>query len=326
MRQLLVPIVTGLAYTSAVAHHSPVIFDRDREIVLEGVVSGYSWKYPHVYIFVDAEDDSGQVVRWQVEGDDPKTMSRTGWTATTLGVGDRVVVRGNPDRNAERHHALMVTLATPDGTTLTPELLDTPAPTVAAADIFSLWDPSAFNDVVEHVDSGSLTEKGAAAQAVYTEEDAPESQCVPPPPPATVIVSLLEIKRQEEHVLIRTEEFQIERLVYMDGREHPADGERTNQGHSIGWWEGDVLVVDTTDFADHLNGNTLGIPSGAQKHLVERFQLTDDQTQLRFDFVLEDPEYLREPMAGGIVLDHAPHETFVAAVCDPESARMWMSE
>jgi hypothetical protein len=326
MRQLLVPVLTGLAWTTAVAHHSPAIFDQDREIVLEGVVSGYNWKYPHVYIFVDAEDDSRQIMRWQVEGDDPKTMSRSGWTATTLVVGDRVLVRAHPDRNAERHHALMVSLTTPDGTTLIPEVLDAPPPTVAAVDIFSLWDPSAFNDVVENVDSGSLTEKGAAAQAVYTEEDAPESQCVPPPPPATVVVSLLEIKRQEEHVLIRTEEFQIERIVYMDGREHPADGERTNQGHSIGWWDGDVLVVDTTHFADHLNGNSLGIPSGAQKHLVERFQLTEDRTQLRFDFVLEDPEYLREPLTGGIVLDHAPNETFVTAVCDPESARMWMYE
>lgn len=326
MRQLLVPVLTGLACTTAVAHHSPAIFDRDREIILEGVVSGYNWKYPHVYIFVDAEEDGGQPVRWQIEGDDPRTMSQTGWTATTLVAGDQVVVRGKPDRNAERNHALMVSLTTPDGTTLTPELLDTSAPAVAAADIFSLWDPSTFNDVAEPVDSGSLTEKGAAAQAEYTEEDAPESQCVPPPPPATVVVSLLEIKRQEEHVLIRTEEFQIERIVYMDGREHPADGERTNQGHSIGWWEGDVLVVDTTHFADHLNGNLFGIPSGAQKRLVERFELTDERTQLRFDFVLEDPEYLQEPVAGGIVLDHAPHETFVAAVCDPESARMWIYE
>ena len=55
---------------------------------------------------------------------------------------------------------------------------------------------------------------------------------------------------QEEHILIQTEDFQIERIVYMDGREHPADGERTIQGHSIGWWEGDgdVLVIDTTLF------------------------------------------------------------------------------
>jgi hypothetical protein len=326
MRQPIVPALLGLICTSAVAHHSPAIFDGDRVITLEGVVSAYGWKYPHVYIFVDVEGDNGQLMRWQIEGDDPRTMSRSGWTATTLAIGDRVAVRGNPDRNAERHHAQMITLTTPDGTTLAPEVLDAPSPTVAASDIFTLWDPSSFNDVGEELDSGSLTEKGAAAQAEYTEEDSPESQCIPPPPPATVVVSLIEIRMQEQNILIRTEEFQIERIVYMDGRAHPADGERTIQGHSIGWWEGDTLVVDTTHFADHINGNQFGIPSGAQKHLVEKFELTDDRTQLRFDFVLEDPEYLQRPVTGGIVLDHAPNERFTPAVCDPESARRWMVE
>ena len=324
MRQLIVSVLFGLIFTSAVAHHSPAIFDRDREIVLEGVVTGYNWTYPHVYIFVDAEDDSGQLIRWQIEGDDPRTMSQSGWTATTLVVGDRVVVRGSPDRNTERHHALMVELSTADGTTLSPEALDAPAPTVAAADIFSLWDPSRFDEA--YLNSGPPTEKGAAAQAEYTEEDNPESQCIPPAPPMTFGVSLAQISMQDGHILIQTEEFEIERIVYMDGRAHPADGERTLHGHSIGRWEGDILVIDTTHFADNIDGSLFGIPSGAQKHLVERLELTENGTQLRVDFVLEDPEYLQEPATGGIELDHAPNETFAPAVCDPESARRWMGE
>ncbi len=112
----------------------------------------------------------------------------------------------------------------------------------------------------------------------------------------------------------------------MDGREHPADGERTLHGHSIGQWEGDVLVIDTTLFTDHIDGSIFGIPSGAQKHLTERIQLTEDGVQLQVDFVLEDPEYLQEPATGEILLDHAPQETFMQVVCDPESARRWMSE
>jgi len=324
MRQLIVLVLFGLTFTSAVAHHSPVIFDRDREIVFEGVVTGYDWKYPHVYIFVDTEDDSGQLMRWQIEGEDPKTMGRSGWTATTLVIGDQVVVRGSPDRNVERNHALMVSLTTPDGTTLTPEVLDAPDPAVVATDIFSLWEPSRLDE--EYLNGGSPTEKGAAAQAEYTEEDNPESQCIPPAPPMTFEVSLTQLSMQDGHILIQTEEFEIERIVYMDGREHPADGERTLQGHSIGRWEGDVLVIDTTHFADNIDGSLFGTPSGAQKHLVERLELTEDRTQLRAAFVLEDPEYLQEPATGGIVLDHALNETFAPAVCDPESARRWMYE
>ena len=113
----------------------------------------------------------------------------------------------------------------------------------------------------------------------------------------------------------------------MDGRGHPENVERANQGHSIGWWEDDVLVIDTTQFADHLTGAWWqGVPSGAQKHLTERFQLIEGGTQLRYDNVVDDPEYLQEPARGGLVLDHAPHETFVPSDCDPESARSWLYE
>jgi hypothetical protein len=135
------------------------------------------------------------------------------------------------------------------------------------------------------------------------------------------------ISMHEEHILIQTEEYQVERIVYMDGREHPADGERANQGHSIGWWEGDVLVIDTTLFSDHRTGHSgRGLPSGAQKHLVERYQLTEDGTQLRYDFVVEDPEYRQEPSTGGILLDHSPKETFAPSACDPDSASLWIFE
>ncbi len=324
MRQLIVSFLFGLTCTCAVAHHSPAIFDRDQEIVLEGVVRGYDWTYPHVYIFVDAEDDTGQPIQWQIEGDDPRTMSRTGWTATTLAIGDRVVVRANPNKTAERHHALMVELSTEDGTTLTPELLETPEPTVVAADIFSVWEPTRFDE--DYFNGGTPTEKGAVAQAEYTEEDNPETQCIPPVPPLTFTIGLTRLSMRDGHILIQTEEFGIERIVYMDGREHPADGERTLHGHSIGRWEGDVLVIDTTHFADNIDGSLFGIPSGAQKHLVERIALTEAGTRLSISFVLEDPEYLQGPATGEIVQDHVPNETFTPATCDLESARRWMAE
>ncbi len=324
MRELIVFVLCGLICLSSVAHHSPAIYDRDREVVLEGVVSSFDWTYPHVYIFVDTEDNSGELTRWQIEGDDPRTMSRAGWTATTIAVGDQVILRGNPQRNTERRHALMVSLTTPGGATLAPELLDTPEPTVVATDIFSIWEPTRFDE--DYFNAGSPTEKGAAAQAEYTEEDNPESQCIPPAPPLTFGVGLTRLSMQGERLLIRTEEFEIERIVYMDGRGHPVNGERTLQGHSVGRWEGDVLVIDTALFSDNIDGSLFGTPSGAQKRLVERLQLTEDGTQLSVAFVLEDPEYLQEPATGEFLLDHMPSETFMPAACDPESARRWMGE
>jgi hypothetical protein len=56
------------------------------------------------------------------------------------------------------------------------------------------------------------------------------------------------------------------RIIHMDGRGRPQSGERSLQGHSIGRWEGETLVIDTANFADHSDGNFMFIPSGAGKH------------------------------------------------------------
>jgi hypothetical protein len=107
----------------------------------------------------------------------------------------------------------------------------------------------------------------------------------------------------------------------MDGA-HPGDGERTLQGHSIGWWEGETLVVDTVDFADHRSpyGSGTGIPSGAEKHVVERYRLSDDGTHALVDIVLEDPEYLAEPVTAQFVWRYSPHFEMLQLGCDREIA------
>ena len=109
----------------------------------------------------------------------------------------------------------------------------------------------------------------------------------------------------------------------MDGREHPQSGERTIQGHSIGSWEGEVLVVDTTLFSDSRTGNLNGVPGGSQKHVVERYQLSEDRTQLLLEFVVEDPEYMVEPMIGRVAWDYAPDREIMPFGCDPENARLY---
>ena len=108
--------------------------------------------------------------------------------------------------------------------------------------------------------------------------------------------------------------------IYMDGRGHPGNGEPSNQGHSIDRWEGDVLVVDSTLFEENRAGNRAGIPSSAQKHVVERYALNEDGTQIVIDFIVEDPEYLAEPLTGGIEWDYAPDLEMLRFSCDPESA------
>jgi hypothetical protein len=128
---------------------------------------------------------------------------------------------------------------------------------------------------------------------------------------------------QGDRIVFRTELFHVERTIWMDGRGHPEDAERTNQGHSIGRWEGDTLVVDTVGFADFRAGNRSGIPSGVAKHVVERFRLSDDRTQMIVEYVVEDPEFLAEPMRGEIFWDYAPDRKLEPFDCDAENARLY---
>ena len=316
---------TWVVVSPASGHHGNIIFDLDRVVTLQGTVSRYVWRNPHVYIFVESRNHDGQPVEWQLEGDPIPIMTRSGWTRSTLMPGDPVTVRMNPDRNPQRPHALLVSLTKADGVVLVPRSGWRPS-AVRATTLAGVWDGLRGYNTRRFI-YGTLTEKGAAAQAAYTEADNPVSDCIPYPLPTIVAAPYLnEIEIRDDRILIRTEFFGVERTIYMDGRDHPQDGERSNQGHSIGWWEGDVLVVDTTLYADYRAGNRSGIPSGPRKHSVERYELSENGTQLMIDYVIEDPQFMVDPMTGGMVWDYAPGRELLPIGCDPQNATQYEFE
>lgn len=85
------------------------------------------------------------------------------------------------------------------------------------------------------------------------------------------------------------------RRIYTDGRSHPAAEESwpTVMGHSIGHWEGQTLVVDTTNMMAGQFDRT-GAPHSNRVHLMERITLLDDG-RLQDRMVIEDPVMFTEP-------------------------------
>ena len=83
-------------------------------------------------------------------------------------------------------------------------------------------------------------------------------------------------------------------------------------------------MVDTTNFADHRSPYQIGLPSGAQKHVVERYTLTDDGTRIIVEFMLEDPEYISVPVTHRRELIHSPQMELSAFDCDPEATRRFL--
>lgn len=153
----------------------------------------------------------------------------------------------------------------------------------------------------------------------------PGADCVPFPAPLYMILpGFKSIEIRDDVVLIRGEDAAVERTVYTNLTAH--DGAvPTVQGRSIGTWEGDVLVVDTTHFTEHRLGNAGGLPGGASKHLVERFELRPGGS-LMYNFSLEDPEFLTEAVTGVSQWSYRPDVTFSADECSLDSARRFLGE
>ena len=86
------------------------------------------------------------------------------------------------------------------------------------------------------------------------------------------------------------------RTIHMNLDAHPAEIAPSRAGHSIGRWDGDVLVVDTVGFEPGIIGGT--VPHTDQLHVVERFSLDLATMSLRRDYTAEDPNYFTDQYAG----------------------------
>ena len=157
-----------------------------------------------------------------------------------------------------------------------------------------------------------FTEWGAAESKRLTD---PESLKVCSPNGAVffmqeVGIFPLQFLEAPDQIVILREASGMPRRIYMDGREHPADLEPSWMGHSIGHWEGEMLVVDTVGLngkARAMNGvgaNALvseddakpRMPSSERLHLVERMRLLANGELLEDELTINDPKTYTEPL------------------------------
>jgi hypothetical protein len=79
------------------------------------------------------------------------------------------------------------------------------------------------------------------------------------------------------------------REIWMDGRKLPADPEQTWYGYSVGKWDGDTLVVETTGFNDKTWLGAQGQPHSDQMRTIERYRRVDPAT-IQFNLTIVDPK------------------------------------
>lgn len=141
-----------------------------------------------------------------------------------------------------------------------------------------------------HTDPNPLADGRLAADPAYN--------CFPPGP--TRIFTLprpFQIVQIPGEVLLLFEQDHWVRRIYTDGRGHPADWPFGWMGHSIGRWDRDTFVVDTTGLNDKTWIDGLGHPHTDALHVVERFRRLNHDT-LQIDFTFDDPRAYTKPWTG----------------------------
>jgi hypothetical protein len=122
-----------------------------------------------------------------------------------------------------------------------------------------------------------------------------------PPLLPTGYNSNLQIWQSPGEFVVIPEMMSVARVVPLDGRPHVSGSIRSIRGDSRGWWDGDTMVIETTNFTDRTAFR------GSSEHLkvTERLTLVDANT-IRYQFTVEDPHTWDRPWKGEYPMTRTP--------------------
>jgi hypothetical protein len=158
----------------------------------------------------------------------------------------------------------------------------------------------------------------AAGQAVYETVDArddPVLRCLFNVPNIMTGIGPypLEILQRDDKVMFLYEQMHQVRRIFLDGRE-PAE-ETSIVGHSVGHYDGDTLVVETTNITPLKNGGPpLQVLQSDALRVIERYTRVDDF--LEAEITIDDPNYYREPWTVRKVWTWSPDAVVYEYVCE----------
>lgn len=310
-------LVTALACAPALAaaHHSTrAFYDREASAEIEGVITSVFWRNPHVGMTVLVRNEQGEQEQWDLEGGTINTLRRRGYEESTFAIGANVRVAGSPSNRGL--NALFVTnMLLPDGREAiftdqpSPLLWTTSAPTggaagatasntslrgeESAADIFRVW---SFGRIYRLGAPLALTNAALAAKANWDQaRDDPSLRCEPPGMPNAILNPYpIEFIDEGDTIRLRIEEWDAVRTIYMSENVQPTSTGLSRLGFSTGTWDGDTLIVQTSNVAAPYLDDS-GTPMSTEASLTERFSLSREEGRLDYEVTVTDPRYLAEP-------------------------------
>jgi hypothetical protein len=144
-------------------------------------------------------------------------------------------------------------------------------------------------------------------------QESPQARCQPSP--ITRVGPLLQLAQSKDYLIdIEDDASPGFRQIYLDGRPHPKDPNPAWQGHSVGRWEADTLVIDRIGFNDRAWLDRDGHPHTDKLHVVERYR-RPDLGHLEAEVTVEDSGVLTKPWTIKRVAELAPAEEIYEFIC-----------
>jgi hypothetical protein len=309
------------------AHHSHASLDRNNIQQHRGVVTKYSWRMPHVFIQAEAPNPDGKLVTWSIELLHPPGMKDRGWSRDSFKPGDTITWEGPVDKDPDRYYAGLHWAEKADGTRLLNDTSTVPVVTVEpSTDLTGTWtrDTKRVGFTYYPPEDWPYTQKGKELVAQFEETQNPQLDCEDPgPPKSTTLPYPIVISRPAADTFVFDYDMRDQqRVIKLD--QDIVVGEPSKVGQSTGRMEGGVLIVETTNFSADRWGSFTGVDSSAEKHLVERYSLTDGGMTLRVQMTLTDPVYLSEPVEIDWYLRKLADRELLPVNCTLESARLYI--
>jgi hypothetical protein len=306
--------ILGLAMlsTDAQAHHSRAEF-ADEAIELSGTLTRVHWRNPHAGLDITVINDQGEEEKWRVETfGSPNLFSRMGVEREYFKVGEEVIVAGNPSNRRDRY-MLGTNVLFESGleailnATIGPAWSDTyvGGAEYSDRDLSKLVDAAGENKGIYRnwsIAGRSIgvsrhypfTDAARAQQRAADPLESPVIRCETPGMPMPMVQPLsFEFVDEGPTARLNVEFFGIVRTIHLEGAVDPATVPTSPLGYSVGRWEGNTLVVETSR-VNYPYFNQGGVRQSEDVQIIERFALSDDQARLEFHIAITDPTVFTE--------------------------------
>lgn len=311
MRMIRISLLLSglLGASGAVAHHAAAgLYDRNDIGEIEGAISSIFWRNPHVRFGITRVDENGEDEAWEVEFGSVNTVERLGVSRDAVEVGDRIRVSGILGRDGRQAmFADSITLSSGEELPLqagverryglTDEAIRNARNVDAElrADIFRIWLPSERPNTGSGTTQYPLTEAGRMAKSEWDAAQDPALRCIPPGLPTAMDNPYpIEFRDQGESITLLLEEWDGIRTIFMNDASSGTPAQ-PRMGYSVGRWEGNTLIIETTDIGWRYVDD-LGTPQSENAVIAERFTLSPDGTELDWEARISDPLNFTEPV------------------------------